>query len=97
MFKYSKLNIVFDFGKVIGNVTALCWVSKGVMVGTEEGTVAYYETKKYKWKAKSIHSVFKIIKFNEASEFCKNTEFQNKKEDRIIVVRTDGNLELRDW
>ena len=63
MFRYSKLNIVFDFAKIIGKATSLCWVGKGVMVGTEEGPIAFYENKKYKWKAKSIHSVFKIVKF----------------------------------
>jgi hypothetical protein len=42
MYRYNKLNIVFDYAKVIGNITSLCWISKGVMVGTDEGSIAYY-------------------------------------------------------
>lgn len=42
MLRYSKLNIVFDYGKIIGVATSLCWVGKGVMVGTEEGPIAFY-------------------------------------------------------
>ncbi len=42
MLRYSKLNIVFDYGKIIGVPTSLCWVGKGVLVGTEEGPIAYY-------------------------------------------------------
>jgi hypothetical protein len=42
MFRYSKLNIVFDYAKIIGKATTLCWIGKGVMVGTEEGAIAYY-------------------------------------------------------
>lgn len=42
MLRYSKLNIVFDYGKIIGAATSLCWVGKGVMVGTEEGPIAFY-------------------------------------------------------
>lgn len=72
MLRYNKLNIVFDYGKVIGNVTSLCWIGKGVMVGTEEGPVAYYESKKYKWRAKSVHSVQSIVKFQEHSSDTQN-------------------------
>jgi hypothetical protein len=54
---------VFDYAKVIGNVTSLCWIGKGVMVGTEEGPIAFYESKKYKWRAKSVHSVQSIVRF----------------------------------
>lgn len=98
MLRYSKLNIVFDYGKIIGLATSLCWMRKGVLVGTEEGSVAYYEGKKYKWKAKSIHSVGRILRYREMSQYNQNAEFQGKgKEDRIVVVRTDGNIELRDW
>lgn len=63
MFRYSKMNIVFDYAKIIGNATSLCWIGKGVLVGTEEGSIAYYESKKYKWKAKSVHKVNNILKF----------------------------------
>ncbi len=59
--------------------------------------IAFYESKKYKWKAKSVHNVSKILRFSEVSEYNKNAEFQAKKEDKIIVVRVDGNIELRDW
>jgi hypothetical protein len=34
MFRYQQLNIVFDYGKIIGNATSLCWIGKGIMVGT---------------------------------------------------------------
>jgi hypothetical protein len=63
MHRYNKLNIVFDYAKIVGNVTSLCWIGKGIMIGTKEGPIAYYELKKYKWKATSIHSVQNIIKF----------------------------------
>lgn len=35
MLKYHKHNVVFDYGKIIGKATALCWIGKGVMVGTQ--------------------------------------------------------------
>ncbi len=38
-----------------------------------------------------------MLKFQEDSEFNKNSEFLVKKPDKIVVVRVDGNLELRDW
>jgi hypothetical protein len=37
------------------------------------------------------------LKFQEASEFNKNSEFIIKKADKIVVIRVDGNIELRDW
>lgn len=42
MFRYSKLNILFDYAKIVGNATSLCWIGKGVMVGTDEGPIAFY-------------------------------------------------------
>ena len=39
-------------------------MGEGVLVGTQEGTVAYYEGKKSKWKAKSHHSVLKVLIFH---------------------------------
>jgi hypothetical protein len=54
---------VFDYAKITEYVNVLCWIGKGVMVGTNEGSIAYYEAKKYKWRAKSAHSVQNIIKF----------------------------------
>jgi len=34
MIRYNQHNIVFDYAKIIGNATSLCWIGKGVMVGT---------------------------------------------------------------
>lgn len=42
MKRFKNVNVVFDYGKVVGMVNAMCWVGGGVMVGTEEGTIAYY-------------------------------------------------------
>ena len=61
MKRYKGVNVVFDYAKVVGLVNTMCWIDGGVMIGTEEGTIAYYESKKSKWKAKSTHSTFKII------------------------------------
>lgn len=82
MSKFKDVNIVFDYAKIVGNATTLCWIDNGVMVGTKEGVIGYYETKKSKWKAKSTHSVLKIIKFNETS---------------VLVGRHNSSIELRDW
>lgn len=35
MCRYAKHNIVFDYAKIVGTATALCWVGRGVMVGTK--------------------------------------------------------------
>lgn len=40
-------------------------VGKGVVVGTKEGYLAYYETKKPKWKSKSSDPVLKVMKYLE--------------------------------
>lgn len=61
MIKYRGVNIALDYGKVVGMPSSICWIGDGVLVGTQEGTVAYYETKKSKWKAKSHHSVLKVL------------------------------------
>lgn len=42
MERYKGVNVVFDYTKVVGIPVTLCWVDGGVMVGTEEGTIAYY-------------------------------------------------------
>lgn len=61
--RYMKQNLVYDFGKVAGTPISLVSIGKGVIVGTKQGVIAYYETKKSKWKAKSSHPVKKVVKF----------------------------------
>lgn len=62
--RFKGVNISLDYGKIAGVPTSICWIGDGVLVGTQEGTVAYYEGKKSKWKAKSHHSVFKVLVFH---------------------------------
>lgn len=80
MKRYKAVNVVFDYSKVVGLVNAMCWVDGGVMIGTEEGTIAYYESKKSKWKAKSTHPTFKIL------------NWINNNKDNILVARKNGNI-----
>lgn len=61
MARYKGVNISFDYGKIIGAPVSMAWIGEGIILGIQEGTVAYYENKKSKWKAKSTHPVFKII------------------------------------
>lgn len=63
MARYIGLNISFDYARIVGTASSLCWVGKGVMVGTKEGSLGFYEGKKSKWKAKSAHPVLKILKY----------------------------------
>lgn len=42
MARYIGLNISFDYSKIVGTASTLCWVGKGVLVGTKEGSIAYY-------------------------------------------------------
>lgn len=34
MKKFRNVNVLFDYGKVVGMVTTICWVDGGAMVGT---------------------------------------------------------------
>ena len=63
MIRYKGVNIALDYGKIAGLPTSICWIGDGVLVGTQEGTVAYYESKKSKWKAKSHHAVYKVLSY----------------------------------
>ena len=97
MARYSGLNISFDYAKIVGTATSLCWIGKGVLVGTKEGTIAFYESKKSKWKAKSSHAVLKILKYSE--DKSKNFEesdgiekFSSGEGDKIYVLRENGNI-----
>lgn len=56
-----------------------------MLVGTQEGTVAYYEGKKSKWKAKSHHPVLKVLAYQGESSFL------------AIIGRKDGLVEIKDW
>ena len=78
--RYKQHNLIYDFGKVVGTPVSLCSVGKGVMVGTREGVIAYYETKKSKWKAKSSNPVLKIMKYSSDTS------------DHTIVIRQNGNI-----
>ena len=80
MSRYKDANIAFEYSKIVGVATSLCWVGSGVVVGTKEGTIAYYESKKSKWKAKSSHTVLKIL---------------NYQTEKILVGRQNGSVELR--
>lgn len=42
MARYQGVNISYDYGKVAGTPTTICWIGEGVLAGTQEGTVAYY-------------------------------------------------------
>lgn len=85
MIRYKGVNISLDYGKVAGLPTSICWIGEGVLVGTQEGTVAYYETKKSKWKAKSHHPVFKVMAYRTETTYL------------AVVGRKDGLIELKDW
>lgn len=63
MLRCQGVNVILDYGKIIGAPSSLCCIENGVLVGTHEGMVAYYETKKSKWKAKSIHPVYKVAAY----------------------------------
>lgn len=78
MIRYRGVNIALDYGKIVGTPTSICWIGDGVLVGTQEGTVAFYESKKSKWKAKSHHSVFKVFVY-----YSENNEL-------AIIGRKDG-------
>lgn len=63
MLRYKTVNIAYDYGKIAGKPVSVCSLGEGVLLGTEEGTVAYYETKKSKWKAKSNHKIHKVLAY----------------------------------
>lgn len=84
MKRFKGVNVTFDYAKVVGLVNCMCWVDGGVLVGTEEGTIAYYESKKSKWKAKSTHPTFKIVNWIKDGK------------DNVLVARKNGTIELRD-
>lgn len=97
MARYLGLNISFDYAKIVGTASSLCWVGKGVLVGTKEGTIAFYESKKSKWKAKSTNAVYKIMKYSEdkstgfeASDGIK--KYSSGESDKIFVLRENGTI-----
>ena len=85
MLRYKGVNLSYDYGKVAGTPTSLCMLGEGVLLGTEEGTVAYYESKKSKWKAKSSHPVAKVMAYRGETETL------------AIIARRDGIVEIKDW
>lgn len=42
MTRYKGVNISFDYGKIIGIPVSMAWIKDGVIVGSQEGTVAFY-------------------------------------------------------
>lgn len=78
MTRYKGVNISYDYGKAAGTPSSICWIREGVLVGTKEGIVAYYETKKSKWKAKSHHPVLKVLAYRTESTYL------------AIIGRKDG-------
>ena len=86
MVLYKGVNIKFDYSKVVGVVTCMDWIGNGVIVGSEQGTIAYYESKKSKWKAKSNHKPINIISHKTDGG-----------QSLAIVGRNNGLIELRDW
>lgn len=42
MTRYKGVNISFDYGKMVGEAVSMVWIGEGVLIGTQEGTVALY-------------------------------------------------------
>lgn len=42
MTRYKGVNISYDYGKILGVPVSMDWIGNGVILGTMEGTVAYY-------------------------------------------------------
>jgi hypothetical protein len=85
MTRYRGVNISFDYGKIVGEPVSMAWIGEGVLLGTNEGTVALYEGKKSKWRAKSTHAVFEVLVHRTETDYM------------AIVARKDGLIELKDW
>lgn len=85
MTRYKGVNIAFDYGKILGVPVSMAWIGNGVIMGTMEGTVGYYEGKKSKWKAKSTHAVFEVRAHRTETDYM------------AIVARRDGLIELKNW
>jgi hypothetical protein len=85
LIRYKGVNISLDYGKIIGAPVSMCWLDNGVLLGTQEGTVAFYEGKKPRWRAKSSHPVLKVMAHRTESEYL------------AIIGRKDGLVELKDW
>jgi hypothetical protein len=85
LIRYKGVNITLDYGKIFGIPVSICCLDTSVLLGTVEGTVALYEGKKSKWKAKSNHPVLQIIVYRTESDYL------------AIIGRKDGWIELKDW
>lgn len=42
LLRYRGVNISFDYGKVSGIPSSICWIGDGVLVGTQEGPVSFH-------------------------------------------------------
>jgi hypothetical protein len=42
MIRFKGVNVSFDYGKMVGLPTSICWIDNSVLVGVQEGTVALY-------------------------------------------------------
>ena len=83
--RYRGVNITYDYGKLFGVAVAVTALGGGVIVGTEEGTVGFFEGKKAKWKAKSTHAVLALIAHQTEADYL------------AIVARRNGMVEVKDW
>lgn len=59
--RFKGVNVSYDYGKTAGEAVSMAWIGEGVLVGTQEGTVALHEGKKSKWRAKSTHPVLQVM------------------------------------
>jgi hypothetical protein len=78
LIRYKGVNVSLDYGKIFGIPVAMSCLDSYVLLGSQEGTVALYDGKKSKWRAKSNHPVFKIIVYRTESDYL------------AIIGRKDG-------
>lgn len=78
MTRFKGVNVSFDYGKLAGEAVSMAWIGEGVLVGTQEGTVALHEGKKSKWRAKSAHPVLQVTAHRTETDYM------------AVVARRDG-------
>jgi hypothetical protein len=83
--RFRGVNVSFDYGKTAGEAVSMAWLGEGVLVGTQEGTVALHEGKKSRWRAKSTHPVLQVLAHRTETDYL------------AVIARKDGLIELKDW
>lgn len=78
MTRFKGVNVSFDYGKIAGEAVSMAWIGEGVLVGTQEGTVALHEGKKSKWRAKSSHPVLQVMAHRTETDYM------------AVIARRDG-------